>query len=100
PRMVTQWAPARPTWRPKKPATALPSSGASAITRSVFIEIIARSALERVEFGDVDRPPVAEQRHEDGQADRGFGRGHGQDEEHEDLPGDVAEEAREGDEVH
>src|SRR5690606_7820060 len=48
---------------------------------------------------DVDRPPVAEQRDQDGQADRGLRRGHGEDEEHEHLAGGVAELARERDEV-
>src|SRR5690606_8111049 len=57
------------------------------------------SALQRVDFGDVDRAPVAEQRDQDRQADRGLGRGHGEDEEHEHLPRGVAELARERDEV-
>ena len=43
---------------------------------------------------------VAEQHHQDRQADGRFGRRHRQDEEHEDLPGHVAQVMREGDEVH
>src|SRR5690606_38009153 len=98
PRMVTQWAPARPTLRPNRPATMAPNSGARAITSRVFIWIIA-SALQRIEFGDVDGPPAAEQGHQDGQADRRLGGGHGQDEEHEYLAGGDAQEARERHEV-
>src|SRR5690606_506610 len=102
--MVTDCAPTRPTWRPKRPATMAPSSGASTIASSSDLERTISmpgipSALQRVEFGDVDRAPVAEQRDQDRQADRGLGRGHGEDEEHEDLAGGIAELARERDEV-
>ena len=45
------------------------------------------------------RLPFAEQHHQDGEADRGFRGGHGQDEEHEHLPRQVAQVVREGDEV-
>src|SRR5690606_2970080 len=57
------------------------------------------SPLQRVEFGDVDGAVVAEQGDQDRQADRGLRGGHGQDEEDEDLPGLVAEVARERDEI-
>ena len=43
----------------------------------------------------VERFAVAEQRDDDRQADRGFGGGHGHDEEHDDLPVDGAERAAE-----
>src|SRR5690606_13321593 len=146
PRMVTVCAPARPTWRPKKPATIAPSSGASTMISRWVVEIAmsgplpvyvcrpvrlprrasrwrpaaarapvpaatrpalprpgvrpaSPSSLQRVDLGDVDRAAVAEQRHQDGQADRGLGRGHREDEEHEDLPRLVAEVPRERDEV-
>jgi hypothetical protein len=66
-----------------------PSSGASAIVSSSGRQCPCARAQPfsrlRVEFGDVDRAPVAEQHHQDRQADRGLGRGHGQDEEHEHL---------------
>ena len=39
PRIVTVCAPARPTWRPKKPATIAPSSGASTMTSSIVLEM-------------------------------------------------------------
>ena len=42
---------------------------------------------------------VAEQEHEDGEDDRGFRSGNGQDEEHEDLARHVAQVAGECDEV-
>ena len=42
---------------------------------------------------------VAEQHDQDREADRRLGRRDGQDEEHEHLPGEVAEEVRERDEV-
>jgi hypothetical protein len=48
---------------------------------------------------DVDRSDVAEQEDEDREPDGRLGRGDGQDEEHEHLPGHVAQEARERDEV-
>src|SRR5690606_28425307 len=104
PRIVTVCAPARPTWRPNSPATMEPSSGASTMASSTDLEMAIsmpgmRSTLQRVDLGDVDRAPVAEQGDQDGQADRGLRRGHGQDEEHEDLPGGIAELAREGDEI-
>src|SRR5690606_8182512 len=102
--MVTDCAPTRPTWRPNRPAMMAPNSGASTIASSTVLEITISmpgipSALQRVEFGDVDGAPVAEQRDQDRQADRGLGRGHGEDEEHEDLARRIAELAREGDEV-
>src|SRR5688572_25509096 len=102
--MVTQWAPARPTWRRKRPAMIAPSSGASTIARRTVLEMTCSmpgigSALHRVDFGDVDRAPVTEQRDQDGQADRSLGRGDGQDEEHEHLTGRVGQLARERDEV-
>src|SRR5690606_28015932 len=102
--MVAVCAPTRPTWRPNRPATIAPNSGASTIaTRTAFEITISMpgipSALQRVDVGDVDRAPVAEQRDQDREADRGLGRGHGEDEEHEHLAGGVAEFARERHEV-
>src|SRR5690606_38534551 len=102
--MVTDCAPTRPTWRPNRPATMAPNSGARTIASSTLLERTISmpgipSALQRVEFGDVDGAPVAEQGDQDRKADRGLGRGHGEDEEHEHLAGGVAELARERDEV-
>src|SRR5690606_21038895 len=103
-RIVTQWAPARPTTLRNRPATIAPASGASAITSRTVLEIKCStpgmpSALQRIDAGHVDRAPVAEQGDQDRQADRGLGRGHGQDEEHEHLSRGVAQVARERDEV-
>src|SRR5690606_11104775 len=49
---------------------------------------------------DVERAPVAERRDQDREADRGFDRSDGEDEEHEHLAGGVAEFVRERHEVH
>src|SRR6188768_54848 len=89
PRIVTQCAPARPMRRPNRPATIAPSNGASAMVRRMGWVITgisslrscsykmrssvvppdraqsARSALHGVDFADVDRVPVAEQRDDD-----------------------------------
>ena len=48
----------------------------------------------------MDALEVAEQHDQDGQADGGFGGGHGQDEEDEYLPGQVAQEMRKSHEIH
>src|SRR3990167_651036 len=77
PRMVTVWAPARPMALPKKPAMMAPASGARGTASSRFWESCAAmlfyrslaSALERVELFDIDRGAVAEQHHQDRQAD-------------------------------
>src|SRR5690606_28690793 len=53
----------------------------------------------RIEFFDADRRLVAEQQHEDGEADGCFGGRHGEDEEHEDLAVQIAQVVREGHEV-
>src|SRR5690625_1268280 len=98
--MVTVCAPARPTWRPNRPATMAPSSGASTMTSRWVVESsIDRLPLEQIDVGDVDRAPVAEQRYQDRQSDRRLCGRNGEDEEHENLPRRLAELAREGDEV-
>ena len=56
-------------------------------------------ALQGADVVDVDGLQVAEQHHQDGEADRRFGGCHRQDEEHEHLAVQVAAELREGDEV-
>src|SRR6185369_2955476 len=103
PRIATLCAPRRPTVLPNRPAMIAPTSGASATHSSVDWEMLEAasdmSALERVELVDVDRRAVAEQHHEDRQADRRLGRGDGEDEEDEHLACHVAEIVREGDEV-
>src|SRR3546814_19101147 len=101
PRMVTTCAPARPILRPNRPAMIAPSSGASTMASSRDFEITMLlssmstpcigSALHRLDFGDVDRAPVTDQRDEDRQADRAFGPGPGQEEEQQHPPGRHAE---------
>src|SRR3970282_143193 len=100
PRMVTLCAPTRPTLLPNRPAMIAPSSGASTMASSRDLDIASStpgigSALQRVDFGDVDRAPVAEQRDRDRQPDRRFRGGHREDEEHENLARSVAERPRE-----
>src|SRR5687768_6112124 len=102
--MVTVCDPTRPMRRPNRPARTAPASGASTTQSRTDFEIANStpgigSALQRIDLGDVDRSPVAEHRDQDRQADRGLGGGHREDEEHEDLPGGIAQLARERDEV-
>src|SRR5690242_4519175 len=104
PAMVTVCAPTRPILRPNRPARIAPSSGASTTASRTDLDSVnsttgIASALQGIDLGDVDRAPGAEQRDEDGETDRGLGRSHRQDEEHEHLAGGVAELARERDEV-
>src|SRR5690606_25242632 len=104
PRMVAVCAPARPIHRPAKPASIAPASGASTIASNTDLESVNSmpgigSTLQHVDFGDVDRAPVAEKRDQDRQADGGLCSGDGQDEEHEHLAGGVTELPRERDEV-
>src|SRR6202049_2331268 len=57
------------------------------------------SALQRVEIFDFDAAALAKHHDQDREADGGFGGGHGQYEEHENLAADVAQIARKRDEV-
>src|SRR3954469_17104692 len=113
-RIALQCAKARPSFQPRKPARAAPTRGAKAamqerVNRSIVFSCPSWSgargrpgalALQGVEVVHVDGAQVAEERHEDRQADRRFGGGDGQDEEDEHLARDVVQVAREGDEVH
>src|SRR5690349_23996685 len=78
PRMVIQWAAARGMKRMPRPATRAAASGASTMASKVLCR--SMSALHSVQVFDVDAGPVAEQRHQDGEADGGFRRRHRQDE--------------------
>src|SRR6266850_7647302 len=99
-KIVTLCACWRVIQRPPRPATMAPMSGAKAtMTASCFILAFVLSSFQGIQVFDVDTVDVAEQHHQDGEADRRLRGGHRQDEEHEHLPGDVAEEVREGDEV-
>src|SRR5437763_16947781 len=57
------------------------------------------SSLQLAEIVDVDRADVGEQENKYREADRRFGGGNGQDEEHENLPRHVVQEIRKRDEV-
>src|SRR5690606_1168786 len=99
PRMVAVCAPARPIHRPAKPASNAPASGASTMASNTDLESVNSmpgigSTLHHVDFGDVDRAPVAEKRDHDRQADGGLCSGAGPDEEPEHLAGRVTEPAR------
>src|SRR6185503_13311773 len=87
PRMVTQWAAARGMKRMPRPATAAARSGASTMMRKTLCR--SMSALHSVEVFDVDAGAVAEQHHQDGEADGRLRCRDRQDEEHEHLPGAV-----------
>src|SRR5690606_3125812 len=107
PRMVAPCEARRPMTLPPKavpstPAMSEPTRGASGTASSVEADsvlLMFRSALQRIEFFDADRRLVAEQQHEDGEADGCFGGRHGEDEEHEDLAVQIAQVVREGHEV-
>ncbi|KAG1228741.1 hypothetical protein G6F68_019451 [Rhizopus microsporus] len=68
-------APKRLTWRPNRPAMMLPNSGASTTAINRLLErviSICGSALQRIDFADIDRAAGTEQGHQDRQADGGF----------------------------
>src|SRR5690606_17269286 len=80
----------------------LPNSGASttAINRLLASVIsICGSALQRIDFADIDRAACAEQGHQDRQTNGGLGGGYGQDEEHEQLSGRITQFTRKPDEI-
>src|SRR3954447_1315123 len=60
---------------------------------------IMRSALHQIDVLNRNRAAVAEIDHQDGETDCGFSGRHGEHQEREDLPDDVAEEGRERHEV-
>src|SRR5262245_19289913 len=99
PRMVSECTSLRGSTLQKMPEITAATSGSSGMASSRLGESVTRSALQGAQVFDVDAAALAEQHHEDGEADGGLGRGHGQHEEHEDLPVDVVEVAREGHEV-
>src|SRR5574343_607955 len=91
-----------PNWVPKTAASAEPTRGASGTASSVLALRVADmflSALQGIEVLDVDAVLVAEQQHQNGQANGRLGGGHGEDEEHEDLSVHVTQVAREGHEI-
>src|SRR4051794_11047842 len=60
---------------------------------------IMRSALHQIDVLNRNRAAVAEIDHQDGETDCGFSGRHGEHQEREDLPDDIAEEGRERHEV-
>src|SRR5438105_2105095 len=74
-------APCRVMRLPPSPAMRAPRSGANAATMTKsFIRAFSLSSLEAVQVFDVDGVQIAEQHHEDGEADGRFRRRHGEDE--------------------
>src|SRR5476649_743648 len=111
----------RPTTLPKKlvpnkPAIAAPASGARGTARRRLglrpammnlnryysrLKLNHRGlTLEAIQVFHIDGVQITEHDHQDREADRRFGGGHGQDEEHDYLPCGVAQVMRERDEVH
>src|SRR5579863_10310736 len=76
---VISWAALSPITRPNRPAMAEPSRGRKTIAACI------RLALHPVDVFDGDGAAVTEEHHDERQTDRGFSRGHGQDEHGEDL---------------
>src|SRR5690242_20565534 len=95
--MVSPWAAARGMKRMPRPVTSAAASGARTMARQMACRFM--SAFHAVEVFDVDAGAVAEQHHQDGEPDGRLRRRHGEDEEHEHLPGGVVEVMRESDEV-
>src|SRR3954451_22039668 len=83
---------------PKNPAMMAASSGNIGIASS-NVGFMLASAFHRIQVFDVDAPAFAEQHDEDGEPDRRLRGSYGEHEEHEHLPVDVAEVARERHEI-
>src|SRR6185295_12898301 len=92
PAMVTPAATLRGIALQNTPAMKAATSGASgmASSRLGFSVCGTRSALQSAQVFDVDAATLAEQHHQDREADGRFSGRHGQHEEHEDLSVDVA----------
>src|SRR5690348_699479 len=100
PRMVTECTTLRGSTRQNRPAIIAAARGSSGMaSRRSGERVVTRSSLQCAQVFDVDAATLAEQHHEDGESDGGLRRGDGQHEEHENLPVDVAEVARERHEV-
>src|SRR5579862_1695715 len=85
-----------PIVRPKNPAIAAASSGRKTTSAAA---IAIGSAPHHVDVLDLDRAAIAEVDDQDGEADRRFRRRHRQDEHRKDLPRQIVQHDREGDEI-
>src|SRR5690625_2211998 len=94
PVLVTTCAPRSPMARSKKPAMIAPISGRNTMATSSTV-----STLHHVDVFDGDGAPVAEEDHQNRQADRRLGGGHRQHEQGKDLPHKVVQVRREGHQV-
>src|SRR6187551_1950553 len=96
PAMVMLCATQRGNTLQNRPEITAASSGSSGMASNRFGLRVSftRSALQGAQVFDIDAAALTEQHHQDGEADGGLRRGHGQHEEHEDLTVDVVEVAR------
>src|SRR5690349_1034366 len=91
PRMVKVCDRRRPMTLPPRGASGTASSVAALRVVAMFLVRASGSALERVQFFDVDVRLVPEQEHQDRQPDGRLRGGHREDEEHEHLAVHVAQ---------
>src|ERR1700709_973493 len=93
-RRLTPIAPRSPSQRPNKPEIREPKSGAKTAMAKITV-----SALHQINILDRDRTAVAEVGDDNGETDRRLGGGDRQHEHGKDLAGEIAQRAREGDQV-
>src|SRR4051812_5170191 len=86
-----------PSRRPKSRSSPKPRSGRAGRSHAMFNTVPASALEERDVVGGGARS-APEDCHDDPEADHDLGRGHDEDEEHDDLAADVVEHAGEGDE--
>src|ERR1700741_177133 len=84
-----------PIARPNRPAMGQPISG----RRTIAVYMTGASAFHEIDVLNRDGAAVAEITDENGKADGGFGRSHGENEQREHLTGEIAEECRKRDQV-
>src|SRR5690554_2692619 len=94
PPLVTSCAPRSPMARPKKPAMKAPSSGRNTMRTSSTV-----SALHQVDVFDGDGAPVPEEHDQDRQTDCRLSGSYSPHEQGEDLPNEVVQMRRKGDQV-
>src|SRR3954470_6976626 len=88
------------SWAPRSPRRRLPSPAMAAASSGRKMQIASSiSALHHRNVFDRNRNTIAEVDDQDRQTDRGFSRSDGQHEHRENLPDQIAEERREGDQV-
>src|SRR3984957_13327453 len=99
PPIATLCAPTGPMRRPRRPAMMAATSGSSTMAMRTCGLMRRASSLQSIEVFDVDGAALAKQHDQDRKADGRFRCGDGEHEEHDHLAADIAQIAREGDEV-